>query len=393
MSPDNQPNTTKICPTCGTRLGINATRCSVCGSTLAPSVTVSSAKAITGPRIPEVTLSLPVVFGMAILLLVIGAGAVFAVLKSMGDKAPIAAVAAATVTSTRTVTGTATNTPTETMTVSPTATQTLEPPFEYKVAAGDSCGGIAINFHVTVDSINQLNKIDCNLLSVGQVLKIPHPTPTPLPSPTSTMNPTEAAAADCNKIDYQVKAGDTIGGIAANYAVSPAAIQAYNNKPNDTVYEGEKLIIPLCEQQLQTPSPTPIPPYAAPELLLPADGASYISPTDIITLQWSTVGALRQNEAYAVTIEDVTEGNARKLVQYVNDTKFIVPETFRPASNAPHVFRWSVLAVRQTGTDKATGNPIWEPAGAVSGQRVFSWVGTGGPPPQAQPTATATPKP
>ncbi len=137
MSPDNQPNTTKICPTCGTRLGINATRCSVCGSNLAPSVAVSSAKPVTGPRIPEVTLSLPVVFGLAILLLVIGAGVVFAVLKSMGDKAPITAAVAATITPTASATATASLTPTITVTPSPISTWTLEPPLEYKVASGD----------------------------------------------------------------------------------------------------------------------------------------------------------------------------------------------------------------------------------------------------------------
>ena len=110
-----------------------------------------------------------------------------------------------------------------------------------------------------------------------------------------------------------MKAGDTLGGIAANYAVKGEAIQAYNGRSNDIVFEGENLIIPLCEQQLETPSPTPVPPYAASNLLLPADGASFASPSDVITLQWSSVGALRDNEAYAVTVEDVTEGNARKL--------------------------------------------------------------------------------
>jgi len=390
MSPDNQPNTTKICPTCGTRLGINATRCSVCGSNLAPSVAVSSAKAVSGPRIPQVTLSLPVMFGLAVLLLVVGAGVVFAVLRGMGGDTPVVS-AAATATATHTATVTVTLTPTITNTPTPEATWTLEPPIEYKVAQNDLCSSIAYNFGVSVDSIVQLNGINCDLLTVGTVLKIPRPTPTPSPQPTNTPNATEQALAECTTIAYTVKAGDTLGGIAANYAVRPEVIQSYNGKSNDVVFEGENLIIPLCEQQLETPSPTPVPPYAASNLLLPADGASFSSPTDIITLQWSSVGALRDNEAYQVTVEDVTEGNARKLVEYVADMKFIVPESFRPVSNTAHVFRWSVMPVRQTGTDKETGNPIWEPAGAGSALRVFSWVGTGSPPPV--PTDTPQPQP
>ncbi len=388
MSPDNQPNTTKICPTCGTRLGINATRCSVCGSTLAPNTAASSAKPVSGPRIPEVTLSLPLLFGLAILLLVVGAGIVFAILRSMGGSDPVAAIAA-TATTTHTATATVTLTPTITETPTLEPTWTSEPPIEYKVSTGDLCSSIAYTFGVSVESIIQLNGINCEVLSVGQVLKIPRPTPTPSPQPTNTPNATERALAECTTIAYTVKSGDTLGGIAANYAVRSEVIQAYNGKSNDIVFEGENLIIPLCEQQLETPSPTPIPPYAASNLLLPADGASFASPTDVITLQWSSVGALRDNEAYAVTVEDVTEGNARRIVEYVTDMKFIVPESFRPASNTAHIFRWSVLPVRQTGTDKETGNPIWEPAGATSALRTFSWVGTGSPPPV--PTDTPTP--
>jgi hypothetical protein len=42
----------------------------------------------------------------------------------------------------------------------------------------------------------------------------------------------------------------------------------------------------------------------------------------------------------------------------------------------PHIIRWWVLTVRQTGTDE-DGNPIWEPAGAASAQRDFIWTGAG----------------
>ncbi len=395
MSPETTtPNTTKICPTCGTRLGINATRCSVCGSNLAPSVAVASNKAVAAPRLPVVTLSLPVLFGLVVLLLAAGAGGVYAVFRGMGNEAPVSVVlptgtATASATPTVTVTPTASSTPT----LQPTWTQ--EPPLEYRVVSGDTCGYIAFTYGVSVNSIVILNGLaaDCSNLSVGQVLQIPRPTPTASPEPTRTPNATEMAQAECEKMDYIVKDGDTLSSIAANYGITMASVRAYNGLNSDVVYVSQKLVIPLCEQVVETPTPTPVPPYAAPNLLLPADGASYISASDVITLQWSSVGELRQNEAYAVTIEDVTEGNARKLVQYVTDQKFIVPETFRPTSTTPHVFRWSVLVVRQTGTDKDSGNPIWEPGGAVSIQRVFSWVGTGSPPPQptAAPAATATP--
>ncbi len=325
--------------------------------------------------------------GLAILLLAIGAGAVYMVLQTLNDgQAPIAMADTETPTPSATWTATATLAPSATPTLEPT--WTALPPIEYKVASGDTCISIALTFNVSVNSIVILNGLPstCDTLSVGQVLKIPQPTPTPSPAPTNTLNPTEIAAQECEKVDYEVKEGDALSSIAANYAVSMDSIRVYNKLSSDVVYAGQMLTIPLCEQMLETPTSTPVPPYAAPNLLLPADGASYIA-ADAITLQWASVGELRENEAYAVTIEDVTEGDARKLVDYVKDSKYIIPESFRPTSNTPHVFRWSVLTVRQTGTDKDTGNPVWEPAGSVSAQRVFSWIGTGSP----APTSTAQP--
>jgi LysM repeat protein len=198
------------------------------------------------------------------------------------------------------------------------------------------------------------------------------------------LNPTELAQSDCQKVEYFVKDGDTLGGIAANYAVSTGSIQAYSGLTSDTVMVGQKLIIPLCEQSLEAPTATPVPPYPAANLLLPADGAGF-NTGDVVTLQWAAVGELRQNEAYAVTVIDVTDGNNRSQVEYVTDTKFIIPESFRPASNTPHIYYWTVLPVRQVGTDKDSGAPVWEPAGDVSAQRTFSWIGGGAPAPSQTP--------
>ena len=96
----------------------------------------------------------------------------------------------------------------------------------------------------------------------------------------------------------------------------------------------------------------------------------------MISLQWSSVATLRSNELYAVTIEDLTAGNGQKTIEYVNDTKFIVPANLRPTGSTPHVFRWTVIPVRQNGSTK-DNQPIYEAAGQVSSPRVFSWLGGG----------------
>lgn len=366
------PANTKICPTCGTRLSANAARCTVCGASLAPSA--ASAKPVQVSRMPEITLSLPMVIGLMIVLLAIGAGTVFGVLqatKPQDTGLPISNVP----TLTPSLTPTITITPTETLTPTPQPTWTLEPPIIYKVQSGDTCLSIAFAFGVSNQSIIMLNElpISCDNLRVEQELKIPRPTPTPSPQPTSTLDPTQQAAAGCEKTSVVVTDKDSLSGIAANYGVSVQSIKEYNNLPSDIIFSGQNLIIPLCERgPRDTPTPTPIPPYPAANLLLPADGASFTNTSDVITLQWASVGELRQNESYAVTIEDVTAGTKR--VDYVADTKYILPEETRPADGAPHTFRWSVLPVRQIGSSKDTGQPVWEPAGAVSVQRVFSWL-------------------
>jgi hypothetical protein len=156
------------------------------------------------------------------------------------------------------------------------------------------------------------------------------------------------------------------------------AIKDWNGLSTDNVYLGQPLIIPLCMRAATAgPSPTPTapPPYNAPSLLLPADGAPFSLADNSVTLQWASVGTLRDNERYQVTVEDVTAGTGRRIVDYVADTKFIVPSTFRPQDSTPHVMRWWVVVVRQTGTDDR-GNPVWTVAGAAATPRVFTWTGT-----------------
>ena len=321
---------------------------------------------------PQITLSLPMVIIMLAVFLGIGATLVYFALQRTGR------VVEPTTTPTPTTTSTPTLTPTP-VTPTPTASPMPSPtPFSYTVAAGDTCLVIAARFEISVASIVRLNNLPaaCTIFPNDELL-IPYPTPTPTSFPTATLSGIEATRAACDSVSYTVEDGDTLSDIATNYAVPMTAIQDYNGLPTNVVYSGMQLIIPLCERAATPgPSPTPIPPppYLAPNLLLPADGQAFGLQDDTVTLQWASVGELNNNERYAVMVEDITEGEARKLTQYVSDTKFIVPSSFRANDNIPHVYRWRVMTVRQAGTDD-DGNVIWDTAGAVSDPRVFSWIG------------------
>jgi LysM repeat protein len=377
MLQETNSQKSKVCPTCGTRLTENATRCLVCGTELSVKAETKSKKteSAVGPsRMPEITLSLPAALGALVLILLIGAAAVYLSLQAgiggkLEEPTPVL-----TPTNTATITPTATEVPTGT----PIPTETPLPPFDYTVRSGDTCGIIAATFGISVQSIIITNSLSAEcFVSQGQTLKIPYPTATPAPPPTAIPNEATQTAQACEKVPYTVQANDTLSSIAANYNVPQDAIRFYNGLASDNVLLGTTIIVPLCER-FATPGPTPTatlpPPYPAPNLLLPADGAAFTLANDVVTLQWASIGTLRDNERYQVTVLDVTSGQGLRLTEYVTDTKFIVPSSFRPNDNLAHVIRWWVTTVRQNGVDEQ-GQPIYESAGAVSDERVFSWVG------------------
>lgn len=386
MSTETPSKPTKLCPTCGTRVSEDATRCLVCGSDLSDSDKPErQARAVQGSRMPEITLSLPIALGLLAMFLLIGAVLVFFAMRETPE-----GIAEVLPTPTETATATLTTTPTPetpvpTDTPLPTAT-----PISYEVKANETCLGIAASFEVSVNSIVLLNNLsaDC-IVFEGQQLLIPQPTPTPTPLPSATLSAAESTDQACEKAEHTVQEGDTLSTISQAYGVPMAAIRDYNGLTNDIVFQGLTLTIPLCEQfptPGPSPTPTPPPPYAAPNLLLPADGEAFSASNDAVTLQWASVGTLTETEAYIVTVAGLPVGDDQ-LVDYVTDTKYIVPSSFLSRATTAKAYRWTVAAARQVGTDD-DGEPVWESAGTTSNPRVFIWSGGG-----AVPTPETTPTP
>ena len=370
-------NKTKVCPTCGTRLSENATRCLVCGTEFnpqpAPKAAKKAEKSVQASRMPEIRLSLPAALGvLATVIIVAAAITLFAVPKDPN-------AISSEITGTPTETPTATIPPTATLPATDIPTSTPQPPFDYTVAVGDnSCSQIAFNFGISVQSIIIANNLPSPCpISVGQALKIPYPTPTIPPPATNTPLAGDATRQACEIVPITVQDGDTLSSISFNYAVPSEAIKEWNGLTTDNVFFGTTIDIPLC-MRAATPGATPTatlpPPYPAPNLLLPADGAAFTLANDVVTLQWASVGALLDGEAYQITVEDVTSSQTRRITDYVTDTKYIVPTSFRPKDNVAHVLRWWVTPVRQAGVDDQ-GQPIWVSSGAISDKRVFTWVG------------------
>lgn len=157
--------------------------------------------------------------------------------------------AAATITPTLTTgdaAATATPAPTvETPAVQPTsaAATGTQPTTEvnHTVQPGENLYRIGLKYGYSWAVLAQYNNItNPNLVTVGQVIKIPAAGATPTPSA-----PTE--------VQYTVKQGDTLGSIAAAYGVSWVQIAEANGIVNpNLIYPGQVLKIPS-----NTPGPTP----------------------------------------------------------------------------------------------------------------------------------------
>lgn len=105
----------------------------------------------------------------------------------------------------------------------------------YTVVKGDSLYSIARKYNVTVDEIKSLNNLKSNLLSIGQVLKIP----------TSSIIDTEVTPTppSSNTNIYIVKKGDTLYSIANKFGTTVSNIKELNNLTSNNLSIGQRLII------------------------------------------------------------------------------------------------------------------------------------------------------
>ena len=376
-----------VCPTCGTQVNKNATRCLVCGAQLGQSRQSRPQKdgqtssrtsdrqtgRISGSQMPVMTLSVPIIVFVLLVFIVIGGGLTYLGLNLTGGLAVVES------TGTPTITLPPTTTPTL---VAPTATNTPLPsptPLSYIVRVLDTCLGIAYTFNTSVQAIVVENGLaaDCTNLSVGQELRIPQATPTSTPLATNTPSSAQATIEACEKVYHIVQENESLSIIANFYEVPMETIMQWSGKSVDTAFYGETLTIPLCLRSSvagATVTPSPAPDYPAPELLRPRNGEAFTLVNDTITLQWAAVSELRENESYLVNIVDLTSGQRLELTVSVEDTKFVVPRTMRPTDDTPHIFRWSVVPVAQVGVD-ADGTPRYRESGPSSSYGYFSWLG------------------
>ena len=97
----------------------------------------------------------------------------------------------------------------------------------YTVQKGDSLWSIAKKYNTTVEELKAANNLSSNLLSVGQILKIP-----------------TAQEVPENYTIYTVQKGDTLYKIANEYNLTVDDLIEYNNLSSTNLSIGQKILIP-----------------------------------------------------------------------------------------------------------------------------------------------------
>lgn len=104
----------------------------------------------------------------------------------------------------------------------------LTPKDTYIVKSGDSLYKIANQYNTTVDELKRINNLTTNIISIGQVLKLP----------------TQASQDTIPATTYTVKKGDSLYKIANQYNTTVYAIKSANNLTTNTLQIGQTLKIP-----------------------------------------------------------------------------------------------------------------------------------------------------
>jgi len=373
----------RYCPACGARVAAKATTCLMCEAPLVEEEAALEEKAQR--RLPGWARALIVVV-LALAILTAGGFGLYTLLTAEPEQAP------PTLTPTRTPTATSSPTPTRTPTITPTPTPI--PPRVHQVQEGETLIVIAAAYDTTVEEILALNPgVEPELLQVGQLLLIPAATPTP--GPTSTPEPGVPTPTPGDFIIHVVAPGETLISIAEEYEVSVPLIRVANDLPpgDDTIRVNQSLVIPVgTPMPSPTPTvdpnatPTPVPPYPAPPLLSPPDGAVFVGNNEPILLQWASVSVLRDDEWYELILFQ-PPGGVVSATTYTRATAWRVPLDLLLTTNADvREFRWQVQVVRER-YDK-DGALVYEEAGALSEVRTFTWLA---PTPTPSPSPTPAP--
>ncbi len=218
----------------------------------------------------------------------------------------------------------------------PAAFQPMQPaaPAEYTIARGDTISGIAGKFGLDTHEVLKLNNLRPNtIIYPGQKIKLSGTGSVPAPAPAA---PAAAAPANAGG-SYTVKAGDTLGAIAARHNVSLSDVFSWNAlNMHSIIYPGQKINVgagaPAAPAEPATavqPTSAPAAPAPAPAPAAPAPGGSYTIKAG------DTLSAIASR--HGVKLSDILAANQLSMTTVIYPgNKLVIPGvSIQPASSTP----------------------------------------------------------
>jgi LysM repeat protein len=235
----------------------------------------------------------------------------------------------------------------------------------YTVKRGDTLGNIASAGGTTIATVLSLNSIkNPNLIRIGQVLAMPGTAEPAAPAAAPVAVTTPAGGATF----HDVKAGDTIGRVAAKYAISQAQLIDANGLTGGRIYVGQRLqLVPAAAAAPPAPTGTSHTVAAGQTLSTIAQrygttikaiqDANGITNANVVVI--GTVLAIPATTGGATTLTCPVQG----AMQHMNDWGF-------PRSGGRFHEGNDLFAARGTPAVAVVGGTVVQKVGAIGGKQI-----------------------
>ena len=202
-------------------------------------------------------------------------------------------------------------------------------PAVYTIARGDTISAVAGRYGLDTFAVLKLNNLQANtVIYPGQKIKLTGSTSAPAAKPAAPAKSASPAVSSAGSRVYVVKAGDTLGGIAARHGVGLSEVFKWNGLGmSSVIYPGQKVKVGGGSS---TPAPVATKPATKPAASAPASSGAYtIKAGDTLS------GIAARN---GVRLSDVLSANRLTMSSIIYPgQKLVIPgaSTIAPASSKP----------------------------------------------------------
>lgn len=232
------------------------------------------------------------------------------------------------------------------------------PTTEYEVVSGDTLSAIARKTGTDLSALLAANNLTRqSTIYVGQMLLIPDAGADVVVSPD---RPGSVAPEPIGGREIEVRAGDTLSGIAARHGTTVSILKRLNGLSSDTIYVGQKLMTP--DSGDSTPPTLPEPPAPTPVVTPSGAGRYTVKPGD------TPSGIAR---SFGVSVASLMEANGISDARRMSvGRELVIPATGSAGGSARTTGAMTPAPVREPSLPEIGRGPSTAPERPVSPQTV-----------------------